>query len=338
VVSISGEDFLIDGELTYSGMRYHGASVAGLLLNSRMVQGIFDDENPRTRTLWRYPDADDYDAERNTREFVAAMATWREHGLLAFTVCLQGGGAIFDKPFPYDEYLNSAYDPAGQLKPAYMGRLEAILDRAAELKMAVILGLAYFGVDHRYLEGPDAVRRMADEVVSWLAVRDYRHVLIEIANERTEIRTQSEPVSVDELIPHIKQRSQQEYPDGFTLLCSTSGGGGWLPSDDLIELMDFILVHGNGQTPADHLRMIENLRSREVFKQAPKPIVFNEAHTDLECLRVCVENHASWGYFDQGNANYRDGYQTPPVRWDLNTETKRAFFDLVRVISTGAEA
>ena len=337
VVSISGESFFIDGEVTYAGTVYHGASIAGLLFNSRMVQGIFDDENPDTRSLWQYPDADDYDAERNSREFMAAMPEWRAHGLLGFTICLQGGGTIYSRPFPYNECINSAYDPGGHLKPAYMSRLEGILGRAAELRMAVILSLAYFGIDYRYIEGPDAVRCMADEIVDWLADRDYRHVLIEIANERDEIRTRSGGVSAKELIPSIRQRSGDKYPDGFRLLCSTSGGGGWLPSDDLIELMDFILVHGNGQSPADHVRMIRDLRSRDVFKAEPKPIVFNEASVDIRCLRVCAENHASWGYFDQGTNNYRDGYQTPPVRWDINTDEKGAFFDLVKVITSGTE-
>jgi hypothetical protein len=64
--------------------------VEGLLLNCRMVQGIFDDLNPETRSLWDYPDGL-WDAERNTREFVAAMSEWRDHGLLSFTINLQGG-------------------------------------------------------------------------------------------------------------------------------------------------------------------------------------------------------------------------------------------------------
>jgi hypothetical protein len=66
--------------------------------------------------------------------------------------------------------------------------------------------------------------------------------------------------------------------------------------------------------------------------------VFNEAHTDVSCLWACAENHASWGYYDQGTNNYRDGYQTPPVRWAINTDTKRRFFGLVRHITSGDEA
>jgi hypothetical protein len=55
-----------------------------------VVQGIFDDLNPKTRSLWDYRDGP-WDAERNTREFVAAMPEWRDHGLLSLTINLQGG-------------------------------------------------------------------------------------------------------------------------------------------------------------------------------------------------------------------------------------------------------
>jgi hypothetical protein len=91
VISIEGEQFFINGRPTYDGRRYQSRKIQGLLLNSRMVQGIFDDLNPRTRTRWCYPDTGRWDADRNTREFVAAMPQWRRHGLLSFTVNLQGG-------------------------------------------------------------------------------------------------------------------------------------------------------------------------------------------------------------------------------------------------------
>ena len=55
-----------------------------------MVQGVFDDLNPATRSMFAYPDGP-FDAERNTAEFVAAMPSWRSAGLLAFTVNFQGG-------------------------------------------------------------------------------------------------------------------------------------------------------------------------------------------------------------------------------------------------------
>jgi hypothetical protein len=53
-VSIDGDRFLINGRVTYPGCTFKGKKIEGLLLNSRMVQGIFDDENPATRSRWKY--------------------------------------------------------------------------------------------------------------------------------------------------------------------------------------------------------------------------------------------------------------------------------------------
>src|SRR5437667_1738905 len=55
-VSIRGDAFLINGRPTYAGREYKGSKIEGLLMNSRVVQGIFDDSNPETRGRWRYPD------------------------------------------------------------------------------------------------------------------------------------------------------------------------------------------------------------------------------------------------------------------------------------------
>src|SRR6476661_2281855 len=70
-VGIEGGSFLINGQPTYKGRVFNGVKVEGLLLNARLVQGIFDDLNPETRKLGAYPDGAAFDAERNTREFVA---------------------------------------------------------------------------------------------------------------------------------------------------------------------------------------------------------------------------------------------------------------------------
>src|SRR5687768_17176198 len=91
VVSITNEDFYINGKITYQGTTWKDIKMEGLLMNSRMVQGIFDDLNPATRQLFVYPDTKRWDPDRNTREFVSAMEDWRNHGLLAFTLNLQGG-------------------------------------------------------------------------------------------------------------------------------------------------------------------------------------------------------------------------------------------------------
>lgn len=90
-VAIAGEKFLVNGRPTYAGRVWQGVSIDGRLMNARMVQGVFDDLNPATRPRWSYPDGKPWDPDRNTREFIAAMPEWRRHGLIAFTLNLQGG-------------------------------------------------------------------------------------------------------------------------------------------------------------------------------------------------------------------------------------------------------
>ena len=69
VISIQEDKFLINGELTYTDCEWEGKSIEGLLFNSRMVQGIFDDLNPDTVDKWAYPDTKTWDPIRNTEEF-----------------------------------------------------------------------------------------------------------------------------------------------------------------------------------------------------------------------------------------------------------------------------
>jgi hypothetical protein len=183
-VGIQEDAWLINDRPTYTETRYRGWKIQGLLLNSRMVQAIFDDENPITRVFWKYPDTGRWDAERNAKEFVSAMPAWRAHGLLGVSVNLQGGSPLgYYRPEAVEKKLktlgieaseetvwaglpgkgsqpwhNSAFDEAGRLKQPYLERLTWVLDKADEQGMVVILGLFYQGQDER-LQGEEAVRR-----------------------------------------------------------------------------------------------------------------------------------------------------------------------------------
>src|SRR5262245_25941625 len=203
-VAIKGAAFLINGEPTYKGRTWNGKKIEGLLMNSRMVQAIFDDLNPETRDKWIYPDTKKWDADRNTREFVAAMPEWREHGLLAVTLNLQGGSPTgYSKDQPWH---NSTFAADGSLRPEDLERLETVLDRADDLGMVVILGLFYFGQDER-LKDEDAVKRGVDNALDWVADKGYRNVLIEVNNE-CNVRYDHailKPERVHELIDRAKK-------------------------------------------------------------------------------------------------------------------------------------
>lgn len=91
-VSIKGESFLLNNMPTYADVNNVNPRAIGMLLNARMVQALFEDENPETRGLWRYPNGDDFDPERNTDEFIAALPLYKAHGVIAFTINMQCGG------------------------------------------------------------------------------------------------------------------------------------------------------------------------------------------------------------------------------------------------------
>lgn len=336
-VSIRGEEFWINGEPVYPGRTWNGHRIQGLLFNSRMVQGTFDDLNPETRPQWAYPDTGAWDAERNNREFVQAMAEWRRHGLLAVTLNLQGGS-----PYGYSKqqpWHNSAFTEDGELRPHYMARLERILDGADELGMVVILGLFYFGQDHR-LRDEAAIVRGVDNTVEWLFQRDYRNVLLEIDNE-CDIRY-THPILLADRVHELIEQVKATTRDGRRFLVSASYSGGALPRANVLRSADFVLLHGNGVgTPARLARLAEQTRAGAGYR--PMPIVFNEDdHFGFDepenNLTAALEARASWGYFDfrmQGEP-FEDGFQSVPVDWTISSPRKRAFFELLSEI-TGAE-
>jgi hypothetical protein len=53
----------------------------------------------------------------------------------------------------------------------------------------------------------------------------------------------------------------------------------------------------------------------------------------LNNMLAAIGEHASWGHFDPGKSDCVDGYQCPPVNWQINTPRKRAFFDLVKEVT-----
>ena len=340
-VAIDGDAFLIDGAPTYAGRWYRGKKIEGLLLNSRMVQGIFDDLNPETRSLWAYPPeatngSGPWDPDRNTDEFVAAMPAWRAAGLLSFTINLQGGS-----PQGYSRHQpwhNSAFTPTGELRGAYMDRLARILDEADRLGMAPIVGYFYFGQDQR-LESEQSVVRATESATDWLLDKGYRNVLVEVGNE-VDNRQYDHPIlkadRCHELIYLVQARSSGR------LLVSTSLCGNVIPPTNLVEASDFLLLHGNGVSDPNRIREMVDV-TRQVAGYRGQPILFNEDdHFDFDAddnnMLAALDRYAGWGYFDYRMAGegYDDGYQSVPVNWGISSGRKRGFFGLLAEV-TGAE-
>ena len=330
-VSIVKDQFYINGKLTYQGRFWKGHKIEGLLFNSRMVQGIFDDLNPETVANFKYPDTEKWDPERNTTEFVNAMSQWLNHGLLAFTLNLQGGSPV---GYGNSGWINSTFDEKGELRPEYIGRLQRVLDEADKLGMVVILGYFYFGQD-QHLEDERAVIHATDNMTNWILEKGYRNVLVEINNE-CNVRCDHailKPDRVHELILRVRDKS-----DG-KLLVGTSYGGGFIPLPNVVQHSDFMLIHGNGvKNPGRISEMVAETRSVEGY--SIKPILFNEDdHFDFDKpmnnFLSAIKAYASWGYFDyrMKDEGFEAGYQSVPVDWGINSDRKKAFFNKLKEIT-----
>lgn len=328
-VSIREDRFFLNGKPTYEGRTYNGMKIEGLLMNARMVQGIFDDLNPETRSRWAYPDTRRWDPERNTREFLAAMPEWRRHGLLAFTINLQGGSPEgYSKGQPWE---NSAFDAGGDLRPAYMDRLRRILDRADELGMVAIVGYFYFGQDQR-LKDEAAVRRAVVNATNWLLDSGYGNVLVEVNNE-CNVRAYDHEILKPARIHELIETARGITRGGRRLLVGTSYGGGTAARPNVVKASDFLLLHGNGPDDPERIRrMIRASREAEGYR--PMPVLINEDdhfrfNEPNNHMMAALGLYVSWGYFDP------ECYQCPPVNWGIDTARKREFFNKVKEV-TGA--
>jgi len=344
-VEIEGQMFLINDEYTYSSRSFQGHPVEGLLFNVRAVQATFHDENhPEiafydtavgTRSF-AYPDTGHWDPDRNVEEFMAVLPQWRKMGVLAVTLNLQGGRPVLnawksEQNRLRHPYLNSGFTPEGVLRPTTARRMGRALKALDEQGMVAIVGYFYFGQDYR-LRDEAAVLRAVDEATGWLLMTEHRNILVEVCNEvdpRHYTHEVLQPGRVVELIERVKGITLNER----RLLASASFTPGFPPTDEAIRAGDVVLPHGNALSPQSHGALVERIRSMEAYRSHPKPIVFNEAGTDVACLDAAFESYASWGYYDHGANNYHDGFQSPPVNWRINTPMKRAFFERVREIT-----
>jgi len=350
-IAIDGTKWLINGKPTYEGRQWNGHTIEGLLFNSRMVQAVFDDRNPDTRELWAYPDTGEWDPDRNTDEVCAHLPEYRDHGLLAVTVGLQGGGSIYT-PEVYDNYVNSAYRPDGSFRQPYFDRLARVLGAADDCGMAVIVNYFYWKQARR-IEYDETLFDVTERVTDWLLRTGHRNILVDVANESNPFwkRPCVQPGNIHEFIRLV----QDTTLGGRRLLAgSSSGGGKSLPRGKWLATEDFSMPHGNGCTPEELKGKLRELKAMDEYRKRPHPIVVNEDSVFVENMEAAAEEYCSWGFYCQGyGSNYQDrmnwkehgredsfeelsGYQTVPVNWGINTPIKKVFFDRLEEITGGA--
>jgi len=319
-IGIEGENFTINGKLTYSEIKGSKPDAHGLLMNARFIQGIFDDKEAPERFArfgWS-----EWDPERHTDELIAALPEWHRCGLRAITVGFQGGMPVFT--IENSTIHNNPFGEDGlNLDAAYAGRMDRLIKGAAAAGMVIIVSYLY-GSQCRWLKGGRAIRNAVTTASRFLKEGGYTNVLIEVANEQDIDAFKIHPIvfyaeGMASLIDLAREES------GGMPSASSSRGRSVYP--EIAEVSDYILIHGNNHTRTGLYNLVQQAR---VFSPG-KPVVCNE---DSQCygqLKVAFKTHSSWGYYN----NFTK--QEPPADWGV-TRGEDTYFAARLAEGIGIEA
>lgn len=270
-VSIRDGRWHLNGEVTYPGAR-----AEGLLMNVRMVNAVFEDENESTRPAGFEPEA-------NTEAFVARVPEYVAHGVRAFTIGLQGGSC------GYEGAVNSAFEPDGRLRDSSVARVKRVIDACDRAGAVVILSCFYQRQDQR-LRDEAAVRAAVANVAGWVKQQGFGNVLLEIANEFPHAGFDHGIIRRADGVVALMAVARAAAPG---LLVSASGLGDGLLPPEVAEASDFLLPHFNGTAVRDMPDRLAKLR------EFGKPIVCNEDDKSGEegaaAAAACLDGGASWG-------------------------------------------
>jgi hypothetical protein len=275
---------------TYGEPEYR-PEAQGRLMNLRIAQAFFHDE-----WLTEFP----FDPAAHTRRVIEALDVYKAHGILAINASLQGGNAGYGKGM-----LNSAFNPDGSLKPAWMARVKALQRALDERGMILNLTYFYFGQDE-VLTDVRAIHQAVRNATDWLIDNDCRNVIIEIANE-FDYDGWDHDRYIDREIGHLIRLARERFAvknAAFRLPISASTGGSMLLFPGVRLEADFVTIHGNGRKVSD-----KSVRARELFDNpnAPGPIYMNEDDSgrqptpevlarELASCDALFHAGGSWGY------------------------------------------
>lgn len=315
-LTIQGDKFFLNRKLTYSEVSH--SPCAGLLLNARFIQGVFNDKAIPER-FSRFGRL--FNPEQNTSDLIAALPQWYAAGLRAFTVGFQGGGPCFTTNSLTIE--NNPFSEDGlSIDRAYLSRMERLLKAADTLGMVVIVSYFYMA-QCRFFKSDEAVKNAVRTASGWLKSTGLSNIIIEVENEyniegfpRPDCLTT--PAGIVELIGIAREAS-----GGLPCGCSETGGH-FTP--EIAEASDVILIHGNSLSAQEYYTLIQKAKAIRPFR----PIVCNEDSPAVSRMDISVREGVSWGYYN----NFTK--QEPAVDWGI-TDGQDAFFARRMAIACGID-
>jgi len=178
-------------------------------------------------------------------------------------------------------------------------------------------------------------------MVNWLHDKKYRNVLIEINNEtQGEIKNYDHEILLHQRVDELITLAKSITRDGYKYPVSVSFNAFTVPTPNVVKVADYILFHCNSLKK--HENFVNHIaKVKTAVGDRNIPIMINEDdnfafETDTSHFKTAIENYISWGYFDyrkKGDKDLKNGFQTLPVDWGINSPNKKAFFEKVKEIS-----
>jgi hypothetical protein len=251
-------------QLTYSGPAYR-RQARGKLMLLRLAQSLFDDESLEGHR---------FDPDLNTQQVIDALDFYKQHGVLAISVGLQGdsprdnerinsvSGGESGKPGGKKGASVSAFRSDGSLKPGWLNRLERLLTAANERGMMVCLVYFHPGQDEIF-ESPNVIPTAAKNITDWLIEKNFRNVVINVADEwdldgRSWGHARFIPDNIDRFVELIRERFNHA---DYTLAIGAASSGNMRYPDSLAQVCDVVLLHGNGRTPGEKLGRLRQFQA-----------------------------------------------------------------------------
>ena len=340
-ISIQCGQYYVNGVITN-----RGRGSQGLLMNSRMIQGIFDTTVGIDNYVYPtsnivngvfYP-AGQWNADRNTAEFVASMASWQANGkgINGFTVGLQGGQTYDNggNGLPSDSFNPSAFNSDGSLRSNYLLRLKSVVDEAVRLNMVPMVSLFHRNQVINYFGGdsdgnaidPTAatavVRSAVTNFVNWVVANQYTNrIIVEIQNECDYASTSGFGLECSNLHTLLQiVRSAGILVGNSVANCD---GTPVYPDRTLLDNSDVIFLHGNECADINAIQGMINAASVISLGYVQQPISFTEVWSNAESYVVPLatsQPRAGMGLLDAGCNDYNSGFQSPPVNWSTSSQ------------------
>lgn len=342
VLSISDDNFVVDGTPTHPGRTWNGHRVEGLLFHRRALAAAFADVNPITMDLWTQADGTPWDPDRNVTAFISVLPKWRACGVDAVALNLQGGPpthAIRTAP-PWQSPIRPWHAPAfardGSFDPATRSRFERILEAVSNCGLVAILDLFSPGQDAR-LDNDQAVRHATDQVCRWLVDRGDQNVILKVC-QASGTDNYGHAILHPDRVHELERQVMETSKGGKRLLVGASVSDGVFPSEFVADVLFPFTPIGSGSQTL--LRAISALGETPAIGSHPRPMVVCDGtggDFDLSDSQVATatEAHVSWGL---GDCRGLDGSEWVPANWDTETPAGIAYLETIRSITgTGTQ-